>query len=436
MLLFTYGRTKQKSALEALDEARQQGVLINTLLLGSDEKGTEILREIAEGSGGLFVAVRDPASLPDAFSSLRSGVQHIEFRVNDSEPISPRLAGETFAAEVPLTLGENRISLKARSIDGREQEDVILVTVRSPGCAELDVQAERDGRPALSLSNRAVEIVVDASGSMWGQMDGRTKIEIAKEILDDALEWLPPDLNLSLRAYGHRYDRKAQNCEDSELLVPPGSGNRGEIRKAIRGLQPKGQTPLGYSLAQVSDDFGDFEGERAVVLVTDGIESCGGDAPGEARELQARDAIQVHVIGFGLAGRADEDLASLRAIAEASGGRYVSAGSAAELRQALSTTVGTPYRLSREGTPVARGTLGSDERILLPAGDYRLELDSTPPVAMPVSLVSEEALTLVLRREGAEVLHTLTSEPTEYVLCQGQGRDPGEAEAAPSSSSP
>jgi Mg-chelatase subunit ChlD len=423
MLVFTDGKSKQKPARKAMAEAREQGVSISTLLLGSDDKGAAILREIADGTGGSFVAVTDPSRLPDAFLGLRTlGIERVDLRVNDSAPIPARLAGGIFSAEVPLGAGENRIVATATSSDGREREDTIAVTVRAPGCAELQVRAESNGKPALSISSRAVEIVVDASGSMWGRMDGRTKIEIAKQILDGALDWLPPDLNLSLRAYGHQHDPEEHNCEDTQLLVSPGSGNRAEIRSAIAGLRPKGQTPLGYALGQVSADFADFAGERAVVLVTDGIESCGGDAPSAARSLQDGGSVPVHVMGFGLTHKTDEDLASLRAIAEASGGRFLTAGSAAELHRALSTTVGTPYSVWRGDVPVARGTLGGDDRIQLPPGDYRVRLDSTPPHELPVSLASTENLSVLLRREGARVVHTSSRAPTEYTAC-------GEAEA-------
>lgn len=432
MLVFTDGRSQPEAAREAIAEAQARGVSVSMLLLGSDDAGESVLRELAESTGGRVVAVSDPSQLPDAFLGLRTtGIERVELRANDGAPVAARLMGESFSAALPLERGENRIVATATSIDGREQEFSVAITVRSPGCAEIEVRAERDGAPALSISSRAVELVVDASGSMWGGMDGRTKIEIAKEILDDALEWLPPDLNLSLRAYGHQSARQERNCEDTELLVSPGSGNRAEIRSAIQGLRPKGQTPLGYALAHVSADFGDFAGERAVVLVTDGLESCGGDAPAEARALQDAGSLPVHVIGFGLTGTADEDLASLRAIAEASGGRFLTAGSAAELRQALGTTVGTPYRLWRGDAPVADGILGAGEPIRLPAGSYRLQLESTPPYDLPVTLAAEEGLTLVLRRQGDQVVHEASRTPIAYTACEEVRADALPAELDP-----
>lgn len=431
MILFTDGKSKPKDALEAMAKARAQAVSISTVVFGSDAEGAATLHEIADRTGGSFVAVTDPSQLPDAFLNLRTtGVERVELRVNGSAPVPARLVNGTFTADVPLASGENRIVAAAHSVDGRQKEVAISVTVRSPGCAGLQVRAERAGAPALSISDRAVEIVVDASGSMWGKMDGRTKIEIAREILEGALDWLPPDLNLSLRAYGHRYERQANNCEDTELLVPPGAGNRSEIRSAIAGLRPKGQTPLGYALSQVAADFGSFRGERAVVLVTDGIESCGGDAPAAARALQADGRIPVHVIGFGLGGESGEDLSSLRAIAEASGGRFITAGSAAELRRALGTTVGTPFRVWSGNAVVARGTIGAEEPILLPAGEYRLQLDSTPPFELPVSLGAEEGLTLVLRRDDAEVVPSPSRAPLGYTACADTVGDPPSADGA------
>ncbi len=423
MLLFTDGRSEEEDARTAMAAARDQGVLVSTLLLGSDEKGAAILQEIAEGTGGSFVAVTDPASLPDAFLSLRTGVQRVALSVNESPPALARLTAEGFAAKVPVELGENRIVARASSIDGRQTEASTTVTVRTPGCAELELRAERDGEPALSISNRAVEIVVDGSGSMWGKMGGRTKIEIAKEILDGALQWLPPDLNLSLRAYGHRSDRREQDCEDTELLVATGVGNRAEIQSAIRALQPKGQTPLGYSLAQVSGDFGDFVGERAVVLVTDGLESCDGDAEAAARALQAAGPVPVHVIGFGLGSRSSdanqgtEDLSSLQAIADASGGRFITAGSASELRRALGTTVGTPYSVWQGDVRVAQATLGADAPIRLPAGEYRVQLDSVPAHELQVTLTSEQKATVVLQRDAATVSHSEARAAIPYTTC-------------------
>lgn len=522
ILLFTDGKSNERKALEAMTEAQSRGVAIHTLLLGNDDDGQELLRNIARGTGGSFVHVTDPARLPEAFLSLRTtgvenvtlsvnggapvpaemvggtftgalplvvgenrivataraldgrlrqaetvvfvsdeltveietpldgtlytrevreaevtgvaslfadmpegsrppdpthGVQSVVLRVGDSPPFATTLADGRFRGRVMLERGENRIQATARTFDGRVADSVIVVKVQPPGCAELEVQAERDGAPALSLSNRGVEIVFDASNSMWAQIDGVSKMEIARQTLEETLDALPDDLAVALRVYGHRHKREERNCQDSELLVSFEARGREAIRRAIASIKPRGQTPLGYSLEQVAGDFGGFVGERAVVLVTDGLESCGGDPVAAARALQHDARIPVHVISFGLGSGEDEDVASLRAIAQASGGRFIAAGSAEELRTALSGTVGTAFSVSRDGAPVAQGTLGAGDRFRLPAGDYVVEFESQPARRVPVRLTAEENLTLVVERSQGDISRRDVRGPAEYHAC-------------------
>jgi Mg-chelatase subunit ChlD len=423
MLVFSDGETRSRKAnaaiRRAVEQARQQGIAVHALSLGSSARGGETLAEIAESTGGSFIRVTDPARLPQAFLDLRTtGVDHVTVRVNDSAPVTARLRGSRWSARVPVTPGENRIVATATSLRGATRSDSVNVNVRDAGCAALQVEAQSDGQPALAISDRAVEIVFDASRSMWGRMEGRPKMAVAKEILDDALDWMPPDLDVSLRAYGHQHPSEQRDCQDTQLLVPLAKGNREPIREAVDGLRPAGQTPIGYALSQVDRDLGRFEGERAVVLVTDGIESCGRDPVAAARALQANGPIPVHVIGFGLASEADEDVSSLRGIAEASGGRFLTARSAGELRDALSTMVGTTWRVWRGDTPVAESALGSPAPIRLPAGDYLVRLESAPPQELPVTLADEEQLKLVFRRDARELSYSEERAGAEYAACE------------------
>jgi Mg-chelatase subunit ChlD len=420
ILLFTDGKSDEDEALEAMVAARDRGVVIHTLLLGSDRQGTRLLREIAEGTGGSFVSVTDPAKLPEAFLDLRTtGVDHVTLSVNGSEPLPARLLGGRFRAQVPLEQGENRIVAHAEALDGRTREHEVRVVVRSAGCGELRVDARRDGAPAVSLAQRAVEIVLDASNSMWGRMQGQPKISVAQQTLRDALGWLPEDLELGLRVYGHRKRYSQRDCRDSELLAAHGTHNRDAIRTAIGGVIPRGQTPLAFSIDQVADDFGDFRGEKAIVLLTDGIESCGGDPVEAARRLQQGGRLPVHVIGFGLGRRDDEDEEQLRGIAEASGGRFLTAANAEELREALAVTVGTPFRVFRDEDWVASGTLGADDRILLPPGEYAVRLETTPPIEAPITLASEESRTLTVVKERDQFSAVQVRRTAPYTSCEG-----------------
>ena len=422
IMLFTDGMSNKNKAYDAAVEGTLQGVTIQSLLLGRSSKGTKILDTIAWATGGSFLQVDDPSRLPEAFLNLRTtGVDSVTLSVNGSEPVPARLAGGTFAASLPVEIGANRIVAFATSLDGETRETEITVNVRDTSCATLEVMALKDGRPVLSLNDRAVEIVVDASRSMWGQIGGKSKMEIAKSILEEVTYWFPDDLDLALRAYGHTSASEQKNCADSSLLVPFADGNREAIRYAIAGLQPTGQTPIAFALEQAGRDFGSADSDRAVVLVSDGIESCGGDPVAAAFALRAQDIV-VHLIGFGLGSSADADAASLQAVASASGGRYVTAGSAEELKSALVQTVATPFSVYRDNTEVGQGSLGANDVLLLPEGDYRVRLHSSPPVDTEVSLAPREKTVLTLEKRGDVVAPLKQVEEMPYISCDAGAR--------------
>jgi Mg-chelatase subunit ChlD len=418
IMLFTDGMSNEQKAYDAAVRSHSKDVTIQTLLLGSSKKGGSILDTIAWATGGSFLQVSDPTKLPQAFLDLRTtGIDSVTLSVNGSEPVPAQLAGGTFAGKVPLEVGENRIVAFATSLDGDTNETAVTVTVRDASCAALEVAAVKDGRPVLSLEDRAVEIVVDASRSMWGRMDGEPKMVVAKDILQEVSYWFPEDLDLALRAYGSTSPSDSNDCADSALLVPFGDANREPIRQAIAGLRPLGQTPIAYALNQAARDFGTRQDDRALVLVTDGIESCGGDPVQAARELREQ-GIVVHLIGFGMGSAADEDTASLQAVADASGGRYVTAGSAEALKDAFEQTVATPFSVFKGETEVASGSLGASEALLLPEGDYRVQLHSTPPREMPIRLAPRDALTLTLEKQGDVVSHSERRDSLEHTSCE------------------
>ncbi len=432
IVLFTDGMSNEKKAREAANFAAAEGIAVQALLLGENLKGGFLLEEIAASTGGGFVWVLDPTDLPEAFLNLKTtGVDAVTLSVNGSEPVAAGLTAGAFSGSVPLVAGENRIVAMARSLDGRTRSSTVTVNVADASCASLEVGALNDGRAAVTLNERAVEIVVDASRSMWGQIDGISKMEIARQILHDASASLPDDLYLALRAYGHTSASEANDCADSRLLVPfqtgGGAAGRVALGTAIDGLKPKGQTPIAFALRSAAEDFDALASERTLVLVTDGLESCGGDPVAAARELHEL-GIRIHVIGFGLGSGADEDAASLRTIARATGGSYFTANSADELRGALDATVGTRYRVLADEEEVASGVLGSSERLFLPGGDYRIEFDSLPRHVVPFTLAARDRLHLMLEREEGVIGHREYRDLMPAVTCESAVADDAPAE--------
>ena len=190
------------------------------------------------------------------------------------------------------------------------------------------------GSPSHSDEN--VMVVFDGSNSMWGQIDGSAKIEIAREMMENLLgEWVE-DRNVGLMAYGHR---RRGDCGDIELLVSPGQAARQDILTQINAITPTGKTPLSDAVEQAAKALSYTDQPATVVLISDGVESCERDPCALAQALeQAGVGFTAHVVGFGLG--SDADTSSLACIAENTGGQYINATNANELGEALSV-VGT-----------------------------------------------------------------------------------------------
>jgi Ca-activated chloride channel homolog len=177
-------------------------------------------------------------------------------------------------------------------------------------------------------------IVFDASGSMWAQIDGKARIEIAKETVESVLGALPPESELGLMAYGHR---EKGSCTDIELLVPPAAGTGPAIIVAANRINPKGKTPLSEAVKRAAQELKYTEEKATVILVTDGLETCNADPCALGNELEKAGVdFTAHVVGFGLTAEEGKQVACL---AENTGGKYFQASDAKSLGEALKTTV-------------------------------------------------------------------------------------------------
>ncbi len=148
--------------------------------------------------------------------------------------------------------------------------------------------------------------VFDGSQSMYGRWESGTKIDIAQKLMAqmlDSLESLKSDkFQLGLRVYGHQRPVPPQDCNDTKLEVPLGFNNFGKIKKTLRGIKPKGTTPIARSLLRSANDFIPCSTCRnIIILITDGVESCDEDPCAASRLLQKQGIIlKPFVIGIGL----------------------------------------------------------------------------------------------------------------------------------------
>ncbi len=177
-----------------------------------------------------------------------------------------------------------------------------------------------------------VNIIFDASNSMWGQINGKSKIEIAVTAMNDLLNGLEKkkNINTGLRVYGHLNKR----CDNSVQEIKPGPGNIEAIRKFIAKIKPHGKTPIAYSLKEAANDFNkNIKGAKIIILITDGLESCNGDPCSVAQALKKAGIVsKIHIVGFGMD---KNNINALKCIAKPFGGKVIGASNAGELVKAF-----------------------------------------------------------------------------------------------------
>ncbi|TIL46003.1 VWA domain-containing protein [Mesorhizobium sp.] len=198
----------------------------------------------------------------------------------------------------------------------------------------------------LGLAADRVVIVLDASGSMWAQIDGKPKLEIARESLRTVLQSVPADKEIGFMAYGHR---EKGSCEDIELIVPPQAGSAGAVSTAADSLKFLGKTPLTSAVRQAAEALKYTEDKATVILITDGLETCKGDPCALGKELRAAGVdFTVNVVGFGLTAEEGKQVACL---ADNTGGKYIQASDEKALQDALVETIAAAPAPAPEPAP-------------------------------------------------------------------------------------
>lgn len=186
--------------------------------------------------------------------------------------------------------------------------------------------------PAIAQERPNTILVLDASGSMWGQIDGVNKITIARDVVRDFVGTFPADQNLGLVTYGHR---ERGQCSDIQTMIDPAPGTGAEIARIVDGLNPRGMTPMTDAVITAAQALRHTEQAATVILISDGIETCNPDPCAAARALaEAGVDFTAHVIGFDVKGEA-EALMQMQCIADETGGRFLTADNATELTLAL-----------------------------------------------------------------------------------------------------
>ena len=183
--------------------------------------------------------------------------------------------------------------------------------------------------PAAAENN--LVLILDASNSMWGQIDGEAKINTAKDVLGDLTVDVPKETRVAVMAYGHN---EKESCSDVEILLPLTPVANADVNGVVSPIKPKGKTPIAYALKQGGSLVaGAEEDANNIVVVSDGIETCEGDPCSVAEELAAKNVnTRLHVVGFDVD---DEARKQLQCIADKGRGKYFDASNTSDFKDAI-----------------------------------------------------------------------------------------------------
>ena len=274
----------------------------------------------------------------------------------------------------------------------------------SPGTGTLAVTATGERLEPIAAPSQ-IELILDVSGSMKRKIEGRERMDVAKDVMSQIIKELPDNARVALRFYGHRIrEGRPGDCKDSELVFPFGTIDKERMLARVRALKALGTTPIAYTLSQVARDFGSAPGEKLVILVTDGKEECGGSPSTVVQELVAKGIkIRLNIVGFALAEAAVR--AEMDRVAKITGGKFYDAQNAKALRQAIQQSLAVPFEVrDAAGVKVAGGLTG-EAAITVPEGIYTVSVSAAgKPILVPNVRVRHNGATKVaLRKEGQQI---------------------------------
>ena len=258
------------------------------------------------------------------------------------------------------------------------------------GEASGRLEVQPVGQLALAGVGGADEllIILDHSSSMAETVLGEVKITVAKEVILDLLNDLGTGSKVGLRAFA--------GCGTSQLLVPVQPLDVTAFGSQVTVLTPRGATPIAYTLEQVAGDFSSTAGTKLILLITDGMETCKGDPVKAAEDLLAAGYdLRINVVGFDI-GQDSKARDQLMEIAQATGGVFLEASNREELRRALSLSAPFSYSVyDSSGALVYSGRLGEATSPQLPAGSYRVVVNTQPATVVENVVVLGGQTTIV-----------------------------------------
>jgi Ca-activated chloride channel family protein len=216
----------------------------------------------------------------------------------------------------------------------------------------IEIAEKIEFKPTTVVSATSIDVLVDASGSMNAPLGITefTKFEMVKDALEDVLLTASQQRefprNIGIRVFGAAKPVSEGDCTDTDSIIEIGPLDLKNFVTTLREVKPQGLSPIATALEEAVKDFpADFVGDRVVVLIADGADTCQGDPCSVAAQLHsAPQKVIVQVIGFDVSA---QDQSTLQCMADRSGGIFQLARNEAELRRAIDQALNAnvPYNL-------------------------------------------------------------------------------------------
>ncbi len=220
--------------------------------------------------------------------------------------------------------------------------------------------------------------LMDASSSMLNEWKApETRFKAAARIVSaivDSIHAVNSDVAFAVRVFGNQYPAQEKNCFDSRLEVPFNLANEGQIKARLQYLNPKGFSPIAWSLKETAEkDF--IESDRyaySIILITDGGESCGGDICATvASLLQKKISFKPYILSL-------VDYEPLKKQYECLG-KYLTVAEEKDIAPAIKTIIGDNRKIL---TIKSSGLRQAPQKAVIP--------QATPVVVKPVPAIKKE----------------------------------------------
>ncbi|MEL7185177.1 MAG: VWA domain-containing protein [Pseudomonadota bacterium] len=375
------------------------------LLTAPDNEGEYTIRYIQQGNEDVILAAVPLTVTPISASLIvpETVVARSEFQVTWEGPGNARdfvgLRGNDVWESYAYTRRGNPLTLLAPDEPGTytviyimNKRELAHATVQVTPAASYGTIRVKSSKTTGISANSGVLVILDASGSMWQKLNDQFRIVIAREALVKLVsETIPAGTPFAFRAFGQK---EARSCR-TDLEIPLGPLDSAAAIAKINAIEPQelSKTPIAASLEMVSQDLAGVTGERVVVLVTDGEETCDGNPEATIKKLTASGTdVRVNIVGFAIDEYALQK--TFQRWAELGNGTYLDAQNADELAGAIRQAVDSPFEvLDANNNVVATGT-ANGLPVSVPVGNYTVRLRGDSGTGTPAD-VDADAETLI-----------------------------------------